>query len=54
MRIMFISIDLLTQNLSELEKKKVPTSKINIDSGVSNGPELKFEDIDSDAQLSIS
>jgi hypothetical protein len=41
------AIGLLIQNLSELVKKDVPTSKIYIDSGFSDGPELKLDEIDS-------
>jgi len=41
------SIGLLTQSLTDLMKKKEPTPKIYNDLGLSDGPEMKLDDIDS-------
>jgi hypothetical protein len=41
------SIGSLTQSLFDLVKKEEPTSKIYIDLGLSDGPEMKLDDIDS-------
>jgi hypothetical protein len=41
------AIGLLTQSVCDLVKKELPTSKIYIDLGCSNRPQLKLDDIDS-------
>jgi hypothetical protein len=41
------AIGLLTHILCDLVKKEVPTSKIYIDSGIPDEPELKLDEIDS-------
>jgi hypothetical protein len=41
------SIGLLTQSLFDLVKKEAPTSKIYIDLGLTDGPDMKLDDIES-------